>query len=189
MHRCERWNDVNISNLCEEAQGGSFIRLYCQTYLVSKIYQHREKMKGIICVFMSVLLSAISMTFSFEVDFVNGTKAQGIVATSDCILGTQAKYGCDSSVAGGITDQILAELGNMGYSFEELDPQWIHCDGHCVNQLQTDAANSLASAAKSKNDYITLNSAIRSSAQQYLLYQWYLQHICGKDHVLIQFHA
>ena len=134
-------------------------------------------MRGIINV-LSVLLCT-ARSFSFEVDIVNNTKVQ---VTSDCILGTQAKYGCDSSVAMGITNQILSELASMGYSFQELDPQWIHCDGHCVNQLQTDAANSLASAAESKNDYITLNSAVRSSAQQYLLYQWYLQQICGKNH-------
>lgn len=67
----------------------------------------------------------------------------------------------------------------MGYSFKTLDSQWIHCASPCVNQLQSAAADSLANAAKSKNDYITLNSAWRSSAQQYLLYNWYNKGICG----------
>jgi len=39
--------------------------------------------------------------------------------------------------------------------------------------LQSAAADSLVSAAKSMNDYITLNSAFRSAAQQYLLWNWY----------------
>jgi hypothetical protein len=67
----------------------------------------------------------------------------------------------------------------MGYSFATLDSTWIKCSAPCVPKLQTAAANALANAAKSKNDYITLNSAIRSSAQQYLLYNWYNKGICG----------
>jgi hypothetical protein len=91
--------------------------------------------------------------------------------TQTCILGTQT--GCSTSVCNGLTNQIVNKLDSMGYSFSTLDSNWIHCASPCVNKLQTSAANSLASAAKSKNDYITLNSAFRSSAQQYLLYQWY----------------
>jgi LAS superfamily LD-carboxypeptidase LdcB len=45
--------------------------------------------------------------------------------------------------------------------------------------LQSAAADNLASAAASVNDYITLNSAWRSSAEQYMLYQWYLKGICS----------
>ncbi len=67
----------------------------------------------------------------------------------------------------------------MGYSFKALDSTWIKCSSPCVNQLQSAAADSLRSAAVAKNDYITLNSAFRSSAQQYLLYTWYNKHICS----------
>ena len=88
-----------------------------------------------------------------------------------CILGTQ--FGCDTSVALGLTNQIATELGKMGYTFSTLDSTWIHCSSPCVNKLQASAATSLKNAAMSKNDYITLNSAWRSAAQQYLLYNWY----------------
>lgn len=67
----------------------------------------------------------------------------------------------------------------MGYSFSTLDSTWIKCSSPCVNKLQSSAASSLAKAAQSKNDYITLNSAWRSSAQQYLLYNWYSKGQCG----------
>ena len=67
----------------------------------------------------------------------------------------------------------------MGYSYTKLDSQWIKCSGACVPYLQTKAANALAAAAKSKNDHITLNSALRSSAQQWLLYDWYKKGKCG----------
>ena len=99
------------------------------------------------------------------------------ITVGTCILGTQT--GCSTSVAQGLTDQIVSELNSMGYSFKALDSSWVHCSSPCVNQLQTAAADALAEAAASKNDYITLNSAFRSSAQQYLLYNWYNSGICG----------
>ena len=67
----------------------------------------------------------------------------------------------------------------MGYTFATLDSTWIHCSSPCVNKLLSSAATALKNAAVSKNDYITLNSAWRSSAQQYLLYNWFLKGICG----------
>lgn len=98
-------------------------------------------------------------------------------STETCTLGSQ--NGCTTSIAEGLTYQILDELQAMGYDFATVDGQWIKCESPCVNRLQSAAADALASAAKSKNDYITLNSAVRSSAQQYLLYEWYLNGICG----------
>jgi hypothetical protein len=97
--------------------------------------------------------------------------------SNGCILGTQ--NGCDTGVALGITNQIISMLESMGYPFKTLDSNWIHCPGDCVKKLQASAADNLASAAKSVNDYITLNSAFRSSAEQYMLYQWYLKGRCG----------
>jgi hypothetical protein len=95
--------------------------------------------------------------------------------SGSCILGTQT--GCSTSVTQGLTDQIIAELGTLGYSFKTLNSTWVHCSTPCA--LQSTAADNLVSAAQSKNDYITLNSAFRSSAQQYLLYNWYLKGICS----------
>lgn len=93
-----------------------------------------------------------------------------------CILGTQ--NGCDGSVANGVTNQIIGVLESMGYTFKEMDSNWIHCSGGCLNKLQSAAADSLAAAAAATGDYITLNSAFRSSAEQYMLYQWYLKGMC-----------
>ena len=94
-----------------------------------------------------------------------------------CFLGTTTS--CSTDVAYGLTMQIAAEMGKMGHTFKTLDSTWIHCSTPCVNQLVGPAADALASAAKSKNDYITLNSAWRSAAQQYLLYRWYQKGTCG----------
>eukprot|EP01034_Spumella_vulgaris_P037349 gene37349-46085_t len=86
---------------------------------------------------------------------------------------------CDSAgTAAGLTAQIVAELGTLGYSFRTLSSQWAHCSGFTCT-LQSAAADSLEATARSVNDYITLNSAFRSSAEQYLLYQFYKRGRCG----------
>ena len=101
-----------------------------------------------------------------------------IYAADACILGTYSS--CSTSSANGLFNQLIAEMGKMGYSFTSLSSStyssWIHCS-NC--QLQSGSANALLNAAKSKNDYITVNSAYRTSAEQYLLYNMYKQGRCG----------
>ncbi len=97
--------------------------------------------------------------------------------SNTCILGTQT--GCSTGVALGLSLQIADKMTQMGHPFSALDSTWIHCSTPCVSRLQSSAASSLVAAAKSKNDYMTLNSAWRSAAQQYLLYEWGAKGICG----------
>lgn len=135
----------------------------------------------------SVLLTLFALWASAEAYLPKSVEGKGLdlflnrenttSSGSSCILGTQT--GCSTSVCLGLTNDIIAELDSMGYGFKSLDSKWVHCSSPCVNSLQSGAADSLAAAAESKNDYITLNSAFRSSAQQYLLYNWYLKGICG----------
>lgn len=104
---------------------------------------------------------------------------QCCLGSSGCTLGSAVYAGCNSySSSLGLTNQIIAELNSMGYSFRGLDGNWVHCPGFTCT-LQSSAASALESAARSKNDYITLNSAFRSSAEQYILYQWYLKKMCS----------
>ena len=99
---------------------------------------------------------------------------------SSCTLGSSLASGsCDSyGQSVGLTNQIIAELNSMGYTFRTLSSTWVHCSGFACT-LQNSAADSLEATAKSVNDYITLNSAFRSSAEQYLLYKYYLAGRCG----------
>lgn len=100
-----------------------------------------------------------------------------VSGSSGCKLGTAS--GCDSyGVSAGLTNQIVAELNSMGYYFRNLNPTWAHCSGFTCT-LQNSAADSLEKAAASVNDYITLNSAFRSCAEQYLLYGYYQRGQCG----------
>ena len=93
-----------------------------------------------------------------------------------CQLGTYS--GCDSyGQTKGLTNQIIAELNRMGYSFRALNSQWARCHDGC--SLQSSAADSLERAARSVNDFITVNSAFRSSAEQFVLYRMYQRRQCG----------
>ncbi|KAI0556959.1 D-alanyl-D-alanine carboxypeptidase [Gracilaria domingensis] len=67
----------------------------------------------------------------------------------------------------------------MGISFVPLDDSdRFRCSSPCVPFLQQSAMQSLEAATLEANDFITLNSAYRSSAQQYMLYQWFLNGQC-----------
>eukprot|EP01033_Poteriospumella_lacustris_P011906 gene11906-8496_t len=96
-----------------------------------------------------------------------------------CTLSGALNSGCNSaSITAGLTNQIVSELNSMGYHFRGLNGNRVHCPGFSCT-LQSSAADSLEAAAASVGDYITLNSAFRSSAEQYMLYQWYKRGQCG----------
>lgn len=59
-------------------------------------------------------------------------------------------YNMGLPVKTGLTYQIKDELNSMGYSFQAMSSTWVKCSSPCVNELQSVAANSLESAAKSK---------------------------------------
>ena len=112
----------------------------------------------------------------------NSARNSSVPMGSSCTLASvgSSSTGCSTSAVEGLTYQIIQEMSNgLGYKFVSLDPKYIHCSSPCVNQLQESAASALAQAAAAANDYITLNSATRSSAQQYVLYQWYRNAYCG----------
>jgi hypothetical protein len=101
-----------------------------------------------------------------------------VSGSSGCTLGGSLNNGCDSyQISAGITNQIVNELNSMGYSFRGLNGDRVHCPGFACT-LQSSAADSLEAAAASVGDYITLNSAFRSSAEQYILYRWYQRGQC-----------
>ena len=103
--------------------------------------------------------------------------------SSTCTIGSVISAGtpCETSVVLGLTKQIASELGSMGISFSSIaGHQSINCKGGCSGFIQESALNSLISITTSANRTITLSSAWRSTAQQYLLYQWKAQAKCGQ---------
>ncbi len=80
----------------------------------------------------------------------------------------------------GLTAQIVGQLSAVGHKFASMAGQSdIHLDQDCQPFLQAGPLQALHDATKIKQDFITLSSAFRSSAQQYLLYEWYKRGHCS----------
>ncbi|MFL5322420.1 MAG: carboxypeptidase regulatory-like domain-containing protein, partial [Myxococcaceae bacterium] len=106
---------------------------------------------------------------------------------SDDVLGTyragltmSGVGGCDTSVVQGLTDQLVEELDciapNAMVNFK--GPQ-VNLYSSVQPFLAPAAASSLKATATAANDFITVSSAYRSLAQQYLLYKWYRAGQCN----------
>ena len=109
-----------------------------------------------------------------------------------CTLDTAV--GCDTGVARGLTLQIIAEMNaepafqKDGY-VEQLVEQpttgpgpHLGCAGDACNPIMTEAAGLALLAAieaQTGQSKLELNSAFRSSAQQYLLHQWHSRGECN----------
>jgi len=105
-----------------------------------------------------------------------------VSAVSGQTLGSVIAAGspCVTSVAQGLTNQIANEMTLMGITFARIStvPR-VTCNNGCSGLLQKKALDSLASITAAYES-ITLTSAWRSAAQQYLLYQWKARGQCGQ---------
>jgi len=105
-----------------------------------------------------------------------------VSAVSAQTLGSVIAAGspCVTSVAQGLTNQIANEMTAMGITFARIStvPR-VTCNNGCSGYLQKKALDSLASITAAYES-ITLTSAWRSAAQQYLLYQWKARGSCGQ---------
>lgn len=84
--------------------------------------------------------------------------------SSSCTLGVTTS--CSTIVACKLTEQLKDEYGS---GLEKLDDTLVNCNPPCVPYLQASAKLALEAAARKMEEKITLNSAYRSSAQQFLL--------------------
>lgn len=92
---------------------------------------------------------------------------------SGCRLGTVST--CSTAVANGLTRQLIQELNRMGISFSSFNSgSRISCGSPCQPYLQSVALTALKRVTSSRGGTLSLTSAYRSSAQQYLLYRWFL---------------
>ena len=89
--------------------------------------------------------------------------------------------GCTTSVVRPLSEQLIAELNCLSPDAVSLIPYDSQLDvGNIFDFLQTPAGDTLPSVLDERpGTTMTVNSALRSLAQQYLLYQWYLDDRCG----------
>lgn len=88
--------------------------------------------------------------------------------------------GCDTGIVNGLSNQLIEELNciapNIMVSFAGPSTRY---GASVVPFLAPAAKNALIATAQAANDFITLNDAYRTVAQQYVLYRWWQQGRCG----------
>lgn len=86
---------------------------------------------------------------------------------------------CSTAILRGLSDQLVAEVECLRPgTMSPIDGlSGVFLGGAVLPYMQTRAAQALESAGRSGGIYVT--SALRSLAQQYLLYRWYLAGRCG----------
>lgn len=119
-----------------------------------------------------IIFSVLFLVLSFW-----GTNAGTCTIAS--VISTESS--CETSVVFGLTKQIAGVLSKMGIFFADIPGNTgISCTGGCSGYIQKSALTSLESITKSVSRTINIDSAWRSCAQQYLLYQWKAQYKCGQ---------
>lgn len=89
--------------------------------------------------------------------------------------------GCTTSIVRPLSEQLIAELNCLSPNVVSQMPSDPDLDvGNIFDFLQTPAGNSLPAVLDERNGVtLSVNSALRSLAQQYLLYEWYEAGRCG----------
>lgn len=95
-------------------------------------------------------------------------------------LAMSAAGGCSTSIAIGLRNQLVEELNCIQPNLM-VDFTGSHTNLYSgVNPwLAAGASTALRSATTARNDFITISSAYRTVAEQYLLYKWWQAGQCG----------
>jgi hypothetical protein len=96
-------------------------------------------------------------------------------------VGDHVASSCATSVVRPLSEQLIAELNCLQPDVVSRIPNDNQLNvGNIFDYLQTDPAESLPGVANDRpGATMTFNSALRSLAQQFLLYEWYLAGRCG----------
>jgi D-alanyl-D-alanine carboxypeptidase len=96
---------------------------------------------------------------------------------TDTVGAAVAAEGCDTSVVKALSVQIIQEIDCLRpATFSKIDKipnVSLSASVAALPYIQTPALGPLTAAAKTRNTPMSINSALRSLAQQYLLYSWW----------------
>ncbi len=96
-------------------------------------------------------------------------------------VSTAVAQSCTTASVKGLATQLIEEIQclrpNTFKSIENV--QGLKLGGAVFPYLQTPAADALIAAQKARGSTMTINSAVRTLPQQYLLYRWYQTGRCG----------
>lgn len=127
-----------------------------------------------------VFVFAVAIAGCGEGDLVQTELVPQALGTFRAGLTAGQAGGCSTSVVQGLTDQLIEELNcvspNLMVNFSGS-----HTTLYSAVQpyLAPGASSALKNATTQANDSITISSAYRSLAQQYLLYKWYKAGQCN----------
>lgn len=88
---------------------------------------------------------------------------------------------CSTTSVKGLSQQLVDEINCLspGTLSSIASIKGLSVGSAVFPYLQTPAANALSKAVAARGTTMTMNSALRTLPQQYLLYEWYLQGKCG----------
>ena len=88
---------------------------------------------------------------------------------------------CTTTSVKGLSQQLVDEINCLspGTLSSIASIKGLSIGSAVFPYLQTPAANALGKAVAARGTTMTMNSALRTLPQQYLLYEWYLQGRCG----------
>ncbi len=91
-----------------------------------------------------------------------------------------AAGGCDTSIASGLSAQLVEELNCVTPNLMvDFSGPHVTLYSAVLPYLAPDAAQDLEAATLAQNDTMTISSAYRTLGQQYLLYKWWQAGQCG----------
>ena len=103
------------------------------------------------------------------------------ISTADLSVSGAAGSYCSTTAVRGLSQQLIDELNCMrpGLMVRIDGIDNVELGGAVFPYMQADAAAALRRAARRRGGTMHVNSALRTLAQQYLLYRWYRQGRCG----------
>lgn len=129
---------------------------------------------------LTSLSTALAVSACGEGDLIHREVVSGDFGVYRANLTVGQAGGCSTSVVQGLTQQLIEELNCLAPNLM-VDFSGSHTNLYsAVNPyLAPGASSGLKKATQQKNDTITISSAYRSLAQQYLLYRWWKNGQCG----------
>jgi hypothetical protein len=127
----------------------------------------------------AILVIGCSGAAEVEDDEPVGTTSAELVASDP--VSSAVSQSCSTTAVKGLATQLVEEIQCLkpGSMKDISGTPGLSLGAAVFPFLQTSAANALIDARKARGTTMTINSGLRTLAQQYLLYRWYQTGRCG----------
>jgi hypothetical protein len=127
------------------------------------------------------VLLALPLLVACSASPEDGTASSGEELSSTDPVSSAVTQSCSTTAVKGLSQQLVDEINCLspGTLTSIANIKGLSIGSAVFPYLQTPAATALGKAVAARGTTMTMNSALRTLPQQYLLYQWYLQGRCG----------